>query len=485
MMPLLLIIPLAWAILCILLPHRWLSLTIRAGLLLQVGAALLLTFDVYVNGPIEYALGDWQAPLGIALIADGVSVTLISLSAVVAMFVAIYAQSYLQRYEHEQTYFWPLFWFLLASLNGIWLAGDLFNLYVGLELLGLAAVGMVTLTGEKPALHAALRYLYAALLGSLAYLAGVAILYGTYGTLAIPQLGELLDTNISTFVAIGLISIGLLLKTAIFPLHYWLPPAHGGALAPVSALLSALVVKASFYILARVWLDMASAINTHVVLYSAAQGLGVLGAGAILWGSWQAYKTAQIKMLVAYSTVAQLGYLMLLFPLTIGTTAVAAGLAWQGTMLHLLAHGFAKAAMFMSVGTLVLAIGHGKVSDLAGVSHRIPISLFAFGLSAVSIMGLPPSGGFNAKWLLLQSAMASQQWWWFILLVVGGLLTAAYVFRVFRISFAEKATHEFSSTPNTLDFTALALAAIAIALGFFSQWPLSLLQSSGFQGGGL
>lgn len=472
MMPLLLIIPLAWAILAILLPPRWLPMVNRAGLILQLGAALLLAADVYINGTIAYAMGDWQAPLGIALVADGVSATLLALSAIVAVFIAIYAQGYLPRYASAERYFWPLFWFLLAALNGIWLAGDLFNLYVGLELLGLSAVGMVAITAEKHALAAALRYLYAALLGSLAYLAGVAILYGAYGTLAIPQLGELLQPNFTTAVAVILITTGLLLKTAIFPLHYWLPPAHGGALAPVSALLSALVVKASFYILMRVWLDMASPLHGEMLLQLGAQGLGLLGAGAIVWGSWQAFKAAQVKMLVAYSTVAQLGYLMLLFPLAVGVAAEAAHLAWQGAMLHLIAHALAKAAMFMAVGTLVLAIGHGGVNDLAGVSQRVPVSLFAFGLAAVSIMGLPPSGGFNGKWLLLQSAIASGQWGWMAVLLLGGLLSAAYIFRVFRVSFTAEAKHPFAKTPAILDYTALLLAFAALALGFLSALPL-------------
>ncbi|WP_194756885.1 complex I subunit 5 family protein [Aliidiomarina indica] len=476
MTPILLIIPLAFAILTLLLPRNWARATIIPGLVLQVGAAVLLCIQIYHDGPQDYALGDWQAPLGISLIADGFSVTLLALTSLVAALCAVYAQYFLTRYPREQRYFWPLFWFLLAALNGIWLAGDLFNLYVGLELLGLSAVGMVALTAEKTTLKAALDYLYAALFGSLAYLAGVALLYGAYGTLSIVQLSEMAAANPTTQVALGLMTVGLLLKTAIFPLHYWLPPAHGGALAPVSALLSALVVKASFYILALLWLD----VGALAVTVNAAQAMGFLGAGAIFWGSWQAFQTRQIKMLVAYSTVAQLGYLMLLFPLAIGVSEAAAHLAWQGTVLHLLAHAFAKAAMFLAVGTLVLALGHGRINDFGGVSQRNPVALFAFGLSAVSLMGLPPSGGFNAKWLLLQSAIASGQWHWFVVMVIGGLLTAAYVFRVFRVSFVQTAKHDIQETHPALQFSALALALMAIGLGFASEIPMSFMNLTDF-----
>lgn len=475
MIPILLIIPLAFAILSLLLPRKWTRTIVIPGLILQLGAALILCLTIYTEGPQDYALGDWQAPLGISLLADGFTVTLLALTALIAALCAIYALFFLERYNREQFYFWPLFWFLLASLNGIWLAADLFNLYVGLELLGLSAVGMVALTSERPALKAALDYLYAALFGSLAYLAGVALIYGAYGTLAIPQLSEMVAGNITTQVAVALMTVGLLLKTAIFPLHFWLPPAHGGALAPVSALLSALVVKASFYILALIWLD----VGALAVTVSAAQLMGALGAGAILWGSWNAFKTPQVKMLVAYSTVAQLGYLMMLFPLAIGVSEAAATMAWQGTILHLLAHAFAKAAMFLSVGTLVLAIGHGRIADLGGVSQHMPMALFAFGLSAVSLMGLPPSGGFNAKWLLLQSAIQSGQWHWFVVIAGGGLLTAAYVFRIFRVSFTQTVRHEIQATHPMLQLSALLLAFIAIGLGFASEWPLRLMDLTG------
>lgn len=472
MIPLLLIIPLVFALFSVLLPRAPIKLIALPGLVLQLFASLALSLQIYRHGASDYQLGGWETPLGITLHANGFTVTLLTLTAFIAIVCAVYALVYLRRYHQEQRYFWPLFWFLLASLNGIWLSGDLFNLYVGLELLTFSAVGMVALTGSKPSLRAALRYLYAALLGSLGFLAGVGLLYGQYGTLAIQDIAAISNAAAPTQVAMALMTIGLLLKTAIFPLHFWLPPAHGGALAPVSALLSALVVKASFYILALLWLDLAP----DAVSPAAAQLLGALGAGAIVWGSWCAFRQSDLKMLVAYSTVAQLGYLMFLFPLSVGTNAAAAELAWQGTVLHLLAHAFAKAAIFLSVGTLVLALGHQSIKDLAGVSHRVPLALFAFGLSAVSLMGLPPSGGFNAKWLLLQSALLSGQWWWFVMILIGGLMTAAYVFRVFRVSFVEEARHQFAPTHWLLDVCALTLAAAAILLGFVSQWPLQLMQ---------
>ncbi|MCC5854303.1 MAG: oxidoreductase [Idiomarina sp.] len=472
LIPALLLIPLVFAILSLLVTRPWRNAFALLGIALQAVAALSLSWVIFTEGASSTALGNWAVPLGILLVADGLTVTLLTLTAFIAVICALYAFFYLRAYPREERYFWPLFWFLLAALNGIWLADDLFNLYVGLELLGLAAVGMVALQATQQSLAAALRYLLAALFGSLMYLLGVALLYGSYGTLAMGQLSDLMVGDLTTQIALLLMTLGLLIKTACFPFHYWLPPAHGGALAPVSALLSALVVKSSFYILARIWLDL----GTLAVPIGLPEVLGLLGTCAILYGAWRAYTASEIKMLVAWSTVAQLGYLLLLFPLALNTTEAAAHLAWQGTLMHLLAHGFAKGAMFLAVGTLVLAARSTQLSDLAGISRKLPMALFAYGLAAVSLMGLPPSGGFSAKWLLIQSALHSGQWVWIIVISVGSLLSAAYLFRVFSVSFVEGKQRELQPTHPMLDVTALTLALIAIALGFFGMIPLSLME---------
>ncbi len=482
LLPWLLVVPLAWATGSVLLEGKndALARTVQVtGALLQTGIAVMLYLAVSNDGAVSHALGGWSAPLGIGLRADGLTVTLVLLTAIVSSICGLYAMTSERTAKSAGTpaprYFWPLFWLLITALNGIWLAGDLFNLYVGLELLGLSAVGLVALGGSEAALSAALRYLMAALLGSLAYLLGVALVYAAYGTLALPELAELITREPMTQLAVALMTVGLCLKTALFPLHGWLPPAHGVALTPVSAMLSALVVKGSFYILFRLWFDVAPVVVTPL----AAQGLGVLGAGAVLWGGWQALRATSLKLLVAHSTVAQLGYLFLFFPLAVGTGASAAALATQGMLLHVTAHAFAKSAMFLASGTLITSVGRGDISDLAGVGRHMPMSLFAFGLAGVSLMGLPPSGGFNAKWLLLQSALASGQWIWMLVLLSGGLLTAGYVFRVFRESFLEPKAGggEFKATPKAYDGLALALATIAIALGLASNGPLSVMTS--------
>ncbi|MDZ7839595.1 MAG: proton-conducting transporter membrane subunit [Gammaproteobacteria bacterium] len=469
LIPGLLFVPLACAVVSVLLGFRLAGCVARVGAPLQLALSVALCLAVAGQGGGLYVLGGWEPPLGIALRVDGLAVTLVLVTAVVAAACGLHAVVYLGVDGEGPRPFWPLFWFLWAGLNGVWLAGDLFNAYVALELITLSAVGLVALGGGADALRAALRYLFAALLGSLAYLLGVALLYGSYGTLSLAGISALATEGGPERLALALMLAGLAIKTALFPLHGWLPPAHSTARAPVSALLSALVIKASFYLMARLWLDLGGVLGSAAL----AQFLGAAGAAAIVWGSWMAWRQTRLKMLIAYSSIAQVGYLFLLFPLVFEAADAAAQQARQGVTLHLVSHALAKAAMFLAAGNLLLAVGDGRVAALAGISRHLPVSLFSFGLAAVSVMGLPPSGGFAGKWLLLQGSLASGQWWWALFVLAGGLMAAAYVFRVFAASYVESAgSDRFRSPPLVLEVTPMVLALAALGLGLVAGGPL-------------
>jgi multicomponent Na+:H+ antiporter subunit D len=302
------LVPLAGALLAFLVGRR----AERFVGLLTVGGNLLvclaLGWLVWREGPQTHASSGWGAPLGIELMADGLSAIMLFMTALVAVGVSGYSHHYLEREKTlggtggGEELFWPLWLFLLAALNGIFVSNDLFNLYVLLEILGLAAVALAALSGKPAALAASLRYLLVALVASLLYLAGVVLIYAEHGALDLTLLGQSIGNSASDRTAAALIVIGLVVKTALFPLHFWLPPAHSAAIAPVSAVLSALVVKASFYLLVRVWVSLFAVTMTVAV----AQLLGALGACAILWGSVQALRQQRIKLLIAHSTVARI-----------------------------------------------------------------------------------------------------------------------------------------------------------------------------------
>lgn len=440
---------------------------------IMTGLAGLLTWQVAAAGPSRVALGGWEAPLGIALFADGLSGSFLLLTAVVMSMVGFVAIRGFDARDGETTQsysFWALFFGMWAALNGIFLGADFFNLYVAIELLTITAVGMVALGGTR----AAIRYLLFALAGSLAYLTGVVLLYAGAGTLDMALLAANEGDASVRLVAGALMTAGLLAKTALFPLHAWLPPAHGGAPAPASAMLSALVVKASFVIVVRLWFDvMPEAAGPAFV-----QMMGFLGGMAILYGSLLALRQARLKMIIAYSTVAQLGYLFFIFPLSggiAGDMPWAAG-AWSGGMFHALAHGLAKAAAFLAAGLIIEALGHDRIDDMKGIARAMPVTVFAFGIAAISLMGLPPSGGFMAKYLMLTAALAGGHVVIALVMMAGGLLAAAYLFRPINRAFSGSEVPDVAYVAYWRQWVPLALALLSMLLGVLSAGPYEFLQ---------
>ncbi|HZC55289.1 MAG TPA: proton-conducting transporter membrane subunit [Xanthobacteraceae bacterium] len=421
------------------------------------------------GGPLVYLLGGWAPPLGVALRADGLSAVMMMTTAAVICAVGVYAYADF-RTPAGQTRAPSAFWMLLlavwSALNTVFLGGDLFTLYVALELLTFAAVPLVCLDGRAETLQAALRYLLFALFGSALYLVGTALLYGAYGTLDMVLLSHRIRVEPATLVAAALMTVGLLAKTALFPLHLWLPPAHAGAPAAASAVLSALVVKGSFFIVVRLWFD----VMPGLVIRGGAQLLAVLGAAAIVFGSVIALRQQRLKLLIAYSTLAQIGYLFLMFPLAFGGGAppLQSG-ALTGGLVQTISHATAKAAMFMAAGLIYAALGHDRITRLNGVGRALPMSVLAFGLSGVALIGLPPSGVYLAKSLLLQAAAETEQWWWTVVIQAGAFFTSGYVVLVLVQALAP------ADEPVTLrvpvsrvgETTALALAICSLLLGLF------------------
>jgi len=426
---------------------------------------------VWTEGSFSLQLAGFDRPLGIVWRVDALALLLLWLHALVGGLIGMQALAAWPPDTERGRRFWPLWLLLAAGMNALLLSADLFNLYVTLELVTLAAIGLVALEGKPDALKAAMRYLLLALMASLLYLLGVGLIYGQTGTLDLYQAGQSLGPGLLPVTALVLMLTGLLVKSAIFPLHIWLPGAHGNAPGPVSAILSAMVVKVSIYIVWRLWFWMAPDWD----IAFAATLLGVLGAIAIFYGSILALSQQRLKMIIAYSTVAQLGYLMLVFPL-------ASPLAFTGAVYHLLSHGLAKAALFLAAANILLSLGTDNIKRLTGLDQRLPIDVFTLAIAGVSIMGLPPSGGFLGKWMLLTAAWQQDGWGWMVVIVSGGLLSAAYMFRILAVTCFHPKTAGFSRDlkmmpPARASIAALTLALMAIVLGFASAPILRLLEA--------
>lgn len=445
---------------------------------LVAGAGVVLCIGLEFTGsghPLVYLLGGWSPPLGVALRADAIAVAMLVAVAVVVTGIALYACADFGTPEGETEARAPFaFWLLLlavwGSLNLVFVSGDLFTLYVALELLTFAGVPLVCLDGRPETMRSALRYLVFALLGSVLYLLGAVLLYGAYGTLDIPLLASRIRPDAPTLTAAALMTTGLLAKTALFPLHIWLPPAHAGAPAAASALLSALVIKGSWFLVVRLWFDVLPGIVTP----AAAQLLAAMGAAVIFVGSLVALRQERLKLLVAYSTLAQIGYLFLMFPLAFEAGALVHGPVLTGGLLQAIAHATAKASMFMAAGLLYAALGHDRISQLAGAARALPLTVLAFALAGLALMGVVPSGAYLAKKLLLASADASGQWWWTAVLTGGAAFTAGYVVLVLVNAFRRSAAPIVPVKRISLlsQLAALALALCSLLLAFAAAGPL-------------
>ncbi len=466
-------LPLLAACAVAVLPKRAAGVFVWLGLLPLPALLLPLTEAVWREGLVRLAVAGFASPLGIEWRVDALALVVLWLNALIAVFVGLYAARDYPPGSARGGRFWALWLLLTSAMNALLLSADLFNLFVTLELVTLAAIGLLVIDGKPAALRAAMRYLLLALLGSLFYLLGVALIYGQAGTLDLYQAGERLGPALLPVTALVLMTVGLLVKSAIFPLHGWLPAAHGNAPGPVSAVLSAMVVKVSVYLIWRLWLWLAADWQPAWALPL----LGGLGAAAILYGSVLAFLQVRLKMMVAYSTVAQLGYLMLLFPLL-------GPLGYSAATYHLLSHGLAKAAMFLAVSNILAVMGTDRLDRLAGVDRRLPLDTLTLALAGVSILGLPPSGGFISKWLMLQAAWALEGWLWLAVILAGGLLAAAYLFRPLAVLCARPVTAQATDgvTPPSATglrwsgIVALLLALGALAAGLAPAPVLALLE---------
>lgn len=409
-------------------------------------------------------MSGFAPPLGIRVALDGIGAVFLAFTAVVGVAVSIAAAAEPRLVGSSR--FWPLWLLTWAGLAATFVSRDLFNLYVALELVGLGAVGLVVL-GGRDAWAAALRYLTVTVLGSMLVLVFVAAVYGATGTLDISLASERLAADAADMrIPLALACVGLALKCALVPLHSWLPAAHTASPGAVSPLLSALVVKAAFFVLLRLWFEV---VGPDPVL---GMILGILGAVAVLWGGLAAIAQNRLKPLVAYSTVSQMGYLFLVFPLSLHPDATVRTVAWIAMAMLAAGHALAKAALFLTAGAFKLMVGSDDLDAMAGIARHERAMTLTTGIAAVSLVGLPITLGFSAKWHLLVASSSGQMWWMVAVLLAGTLLAAGYLLRPVAAQLRSSDIVEEVETiqPQRLSFavrySALALALAVLLLGF-------------------
>ncbi len=460
-------VPLIGAVLSLISPIRLFVVVVFSLLSLTFS---LYAFYITINShePIYQWVGGWPAPLGIGFKLDGVSGFFLMMSGVVSFAIGLYSFSFFKKsYKRQGGFFWFFFFFLWTGLNAFFLSEDLFNLYVALEVLSLTAVVLVALPGYRKAIKASVNYLLLSLFASMFYLFGVAMLYTNYGTLSMSLLAQRLAGTEEFVFALFPLLLALSIKSALFPFHFWLPPAHSSTVAPASALLSGLVVKPSAYLILRLWLDV---FPNNLSLEYLSWVLGGLGALAVVLGSLYAIRQKTIKMLLAYSTVAQMGYLFLMVPIYYQAQSLEIKtVVLQGFALQALSHALAKASMFLSSGNAIYVAGRDEISYMPGFAHSHPFTFFALFFSGATLIGLPLSGGFVAKFLLLKASIQTGFLFQGFIFLLGSLLAAMYIYPIWKESFSSKPEKLYDHPiPRPMELSAFMLGFIAFSIGLIS-----------------
>lgn len=394
--------------------------------------ALWLVGQVQLHGSLSYDLGGWAAPWGIEYRLDAANAMVQLLVALVAAVVLPYSRlSAARDIEPEQlSGYYAAVMLLLAGLLGITATGDAFNVFVFLEISSLSTYTLIALGRDRRALTSAFRYLIMGTIGATFFLIGVGLLYALTGTLNMADLAERLPAVASTrtaHTAVAFLVVGICLKLALFPLHSWLPNAYTFAPSAVTALLAATATKVAAYVLIR-FLYSIFGIEFSFGQLPLTQILLVLAVSGMLVASAVAINQPDAKRMLAYSSVAQVGYIVL--GLALGST-----LGLTAALLHLFNHALMKGALFMALGCIAWRLGSTRIDQLKGLGRDMPWTMAAFVIGGLSLIGVPLTVGFISKWYLVLAAF-EQGWWWLVVaILISSLMAVVYVWRIVEIAY--------------------------------------------------
>ncbi len=426
----------------------------------------------YVAGgeAIYHAVADWDPPWGIEIAIEPVSALMAVLITGIYLLIALFSCRALKKEINEEARGWFYVEFLLCmtAMLGLVITHDIFNMYVFIEVVGISACALVVSKGDRASTEASLKYLILATIGSGFVLLAIGMLYMITGHLNMRFAGMVLAQNAGHYphliwIMLTLFVVGFGIKSALFPLHLWLPDAHSSAPSPSSAVLSSLVVKV--YIIALFKLFFIVFGNEFYQQSNIRFLLMILGGSAMLFGSFFAFVQLDLKRRLAYSTVAQLGYIYLGLGLATPWAIVAA-------FFHLVVHALMKTCLFLCAGAIHYQTGEKKVTRLRDVGFKMPLTAASFSVAAFSMVGIPLTGGFISKYLLAVGSMEASQAYFIALIVLSGLLNAAYYFPIiWEFYFASAGTASGERVfrkeriPFSMQLPIVVTAALIIVLG--------------------
>ena len=476
---LLVVIPLLAAPITAILP--WARIAWLLTLLVSWVCLLLAVWQLQIvlaGNIISYELGGWAPPWGIEYRIDIINAFIAMIVAAIAAITLPYALRSVEKeiVPRHIPLFYTAFLLCLTGLLGITLTGDIFNLFVFLEISSLSSYALISMGRQRQALTAAFQYLIMGTIGATFLLIGIGLTYAVTGTLNMSDITARLQ-DVEEFrtlhTAFAFIFIGIALKLAMFPLHLWLPNVYTYAPSVISVFLAATATKVAIYVLIRV-------IFTIYGIEFAFEEIHInwfllpLSAIAVISASLIAIFQTNIKRMLAYSSVAQIGYILLGIGLASMTGLTAA-------ILHLFNHALMKGALFMALGAVFYKMNTVQLGDLNGIGRRMPLTMGAFVIGGLSLVGVPLTVGFISKWYLVVAAL-EQQWWWLVgILIVGSLLALIYIWRVVEVAYLKPAPAGCATrneAPLTLLIPTWILIAGNIYFGIHTSLTVDVAESA-------
>lgn len=447
---------------------------VMAGTTFALIVSILGLRTVSISGTIRYQLGGWIPPIGIEYVLDPLSAFVAVVVCGVGLLVLVHSYSSVKfELPNKIVPFYAIAMLLMAGLTGIVVTGDLFNLYVFIEISALSSYALVAV-GEKRAPVAAFRYLLVGTIGATLYLFGLGFVYLLCGSLNMTDAAKILAvTRINPALITGIVMmiVGIGLKMALFPMHGWLPDAYTYAPSTGSALLAPIGTKVFAYALIRLMFFVFG--NNFIRFELPVLDVVLwLSAAGILYGSILAMAQTELKRMLAYSSVAQIGYI----GLGIG---LGNALGFIGAVLHIINHATMKATLFLVAGNMRYRLGHSSINEFDdAVRKKLPYTCAAFTLAALSMIGIPPTAGFFSKWYLALAGIEKSQWIAVIIIFLSSLLNAVYFFKVLEKMYfpkniqtdtkSDSAVKKKNDVSLSMLIPTLIFAVLVLLLGLFN-----------------
>lgn len=439
------------------------------------GLSVFLMTKVGPSGSrISYEMGGWAPPLGIEYVVDPTNVPVLVIVPMIASIVLIYGpgSAVLRIPKGRLHLYYSAFLVTIAGLMGIAITGDLFNVFVFLEISSLGSYALISLGHDRRALMAAFSYLIMGTIGGTFILIGIGLVYQMTGTLNMADIVTRLTADLQETrtirVAFGFLFVGTSIKLAVFPLHQWLPNAYTHAPSAVSAFLAGTATKVSYYVLARLIFGIFGAAFVYEVLHVDRMLIG-LSLAAMFIGSMAAIYQTNLKRLLAYSSIAQIGYMTL--GLGIANTA---GLT--GGVVHLFNHALIKGGLFLVVANITYRLSSSKIEDMSGLGQKMPVTAAAFVIGGCGLIGVPATAGFVSKWYLVLGAIDKGWYGIAFCILLSSLLAVVYVWRVVEVLYFREAPEsaEVSEAPLSMLIPTWLLIGGSLVFGLWTPWTVGI-----------